>query len=251
MGKDLFKNINKSIKETEKNNKLKNKNDVTNKNEQVTSLLPPLKLELVKYSMDDILNSFLAEKTLKLKTVQANASIILGEIFQEVKEKLGGKNQYDGIYIKWLEDNGFNKMTALRHRNRYELVNSAKTDNGKLTIATLPTRLIQELIKVEDGKKIYVLNEIDEGATKAEIEKIIGEEIIEEKKEEKVKIKPITPFYKPIFAFEKKIDKMTNKESYKALEELRKIKKEVSKLERLLEEKREKESLQNNLTLPE
>lgn len=169
--KDLFSGIKKNIKKNnESNNVLPMK-----KEDNIYNLFPNIKLELIHYSNDKKLNKFLAEKSLKIKTLQANASVILGEVFQEVKTEIGRKPDREGLYVEWLENNGYNKMTALRHRNRYTLFKTCKKDVGKLTVATLPIKLIQEITKIkEDGRRVDLLKKIDAGADREEIEDILG-----------------------------------------------------------------------------
>lgn len=179
----LFAGLQKSFKEKEKEKKGPS-NILLLEKEKKYNLLPELQLELINYSEDQILNNFLAERSLKLKTIQANASIILGEIFNDVKIEIGRKANSDGLYVKWLEDNGFNKMTALRHRNRYNLFKICKNECGKLTIATLPIKLIQEIVKTKGGERGDLLRKIDDGATREEIEDLIGIDLLEDKNEE-------------------------------------------------------------------
>lgn len=187
MGNDneLFAGLQKSFEK--KNNKtVKNKNEsntVLLEKEKEYNLFSNIKLYVIEYSNDKKINKFLAEKTLILKTVQANSSIVLGKTFQEVKNELGRKKDLDGLYVKWLEDNGYNKMTALRHRNRYNLFRICKSEDGKFTIATIPTKLIQNISKLKDGERADVLRKIDDGATREEIEDILGIDLIEDKNE--------------------------------------------------------------------
>lgn len=119
------------------------------------------------------LNQFLQEKSLELLKTQAKAILHLGKIFTEVEEKLGGYNRYGGVYVQWLELNGFNKMTALRHRRRYRLFTHVRTDLGKSLVGTLPQSIINDIVmKSENEIKEYV-SLIDEGIKKDELSKIL------------------------------------------------------------------------------
>ncbi len=93
---------------------------------------------------DKNINEFLIDKTLELHSIQANASVELGKVFYEAHKELSGNNQYDGIYTKWLNTIGFNKMTALRHRKRYELFCWSHSVTSKNFVATLPVRTIEK-----------------------------------------------------------------------------------------------------------
>lgn len=137
--------INSSVGKLLKNKKIpKKKLVVTNVTTKVGSeLTDNLSLETVlpyttiKYSEDKKVNDYLNLKNRDIQKVHTTARLVLGKIFQEVNDKLSGSNQYNGLYIKWLESNGFNRMTALRHRNRYNLYQIVTTDKAKGIIATL------------------------------------------------------------------------------------------------------------------
>ncbi|MCI6152946.1 MAG: hypothetical protein MR673_07445 [Fusobacterium perfoetens] len=102
---------------------------------------------------DNELNDFLKEKSLEVLNLQAHTSLELGKIFTEVESKLSG-NRYTGCYVKWLETNGYNKMTALRHRNRYKLYSLCSTDFSKESIAKLSYKKIDEILKSENPQEI-------------------------------------------------------------------------------------------------
>lgn len=104
---------------------------------------------------DNELNDFLKEKSLEVLNLQAHTSLELGKIFTEVESKLSG-NRYTGCYVKWLETNGYNKMTALRHRNRYKLYSLCSTDFSKEAIAKLSYKKIDEILKSENSQDIIL-----------------------------------------------------------------------------------------------
>lgn len=211
--------------------------------EAISNIILLSKIFNLEISEDKDLNNYLNEKGTELFSNEVNTNLKAGKILTEVFNKLSGSNQYDGLYNKWLGKMEYNARTALRHRIRYGLFQSATGERGKEIFATLPVRLLDQLhVHSERDQLISLVNSSDINSKETLKSFMENEEL----KEVNEKIKPITSFYKPVFAFEKKISKMTNDESFKALEELKKIKKEVSRLEKLLEEKRGKEILQNN-----
>jgi len=153
-------------KETEKvisNNLLPNENSASNDN----LLLPSqIKVEL-ELSENKELNDYLITKSQELLGVQINARLNLGRIFQEVFDKLAGSPQ-DGVYVKWLEVNGFNKMTALRHRNRFKLYKLMPTDHLKYLISTASQKIVDAFLN--DDEKLNILISIDFKINKNELE---------------------------------------------------------------------------------
>lgn len=140
---------------------------------------PDLPLELeenFEITKIEEIDKFLQEKAKELLHIQAKASIEIGEILEEVYKKLAGVNHYNGTYSKWLEKNGFTKVTALRHRRRYEMFNIVKSDKGKAFVATLPVRVIDSIYRYDDFSGIMTI--IDDGITKNELEKMIINSII-------------------------------------------------------------------------
>lgn len=109
---------------------------------------------------DEDVNYFLKEKTAQICQLQANSSLELGKIFCEAAARLVGNNHYNGLYEKWLLKIGFNKMTALRHRKRYELYIQVKNEHSKKLISILPVRILSEL--VNSNEKEEILNMIEE-----------------------------------------------------------------------------------------
>lgn len=97
-------------------------------------------------------NEFLEIKAKEILNLQANASIQLGKIFKEVSEKI----QEDMTYCQWLELVGFNRMTALRHRRRFELFESANTDMAKEIVGSLTFREIEKIYKNLEENLTYL-----------------------------------------------------------------------------------------------
>lgn len=105
-------------------------------------------------------NYFLKEKTAQICQLQANSSLELGKIFCEAVDRLAGDNHYNGLYEKWLLQIGFNKMTALRHRKRYELYIQVKNEHSKKLVSILPVRVLSDL--VSSNEKEEILAQIEE-----------------------------------------------------------------------------------------
>lgn len=98
-------------------------------------------LELVEY---------LKRKSLEMLKIQGNNMIMLGKNLTEVFEELGRKGSPEGLYLKYLEFNGYKKDTALRLRKRYELFSKCKSDVVKQIVSILPIRGIEQLYKEQD-----------------------------------------------------------------------------------------------------
>lgn len=108
------------------------------KYDYLTNLLTNIKEEDIK--------DFLKNESFKLINIQAKSSLELGEIFNNVFNKLSKQGSSNGLYENWLELHGYNKKTALRHRKRFELY-SEVDENKKNIVALLPVRTIEELYK--------------------------------------------------------------------------------------------------------
>ena len=122
---------------------------------------------------DKSINEFLINKTLELHTIQANASVELGKVLYEAHKELSGANQYDGLYIKWLDKIGFNKMTALRHRKRYELVCWSHSVTTKNFVATLPVRTIEKLYSHSEREHLVSLIEEGDVSTNTQLMELL------------------------------------------------------------------------------
>lgn len=116
-------------------------------------LIKNINEDVFKLTLDNEVNDFLKEKSLEVLNLQAQTSLTLGKIFTEVELKLSG-NRYTGCYVKWLELNGYNKMTALRHRNRYKLYSLCSNDFSKEIIAKLAYAKIDKICKTPNPKEI-------------------------------------------------------------------------------------------------
>lgn len=129
------------------------------------------------FSDNEDVNYFLKEKTAQIIQLQANSSLELGKIFSEAAEKLSGDNHYNGLYEKWLLKIGFNKMTALRHRKRYELYIQVKNEHSRKLISILPVRILSDLINSEEKEKILNLIEENQEFKVNDIKKLLEKNI--------------------------------------------------------------------------
>ena len=121
--------------------------------------------------------------------IQGNNIIMLGKNLTEVFEELGRKGSPDGLYLKYLEFNGYKKDTALRLRKRYELFKKSKADVVKQIIAILPVRSIEQLYKEQDS----VLPELEKNSENLTYKKMLdmlkkSSEAIEVKEKNSIEI---------------------------------------------------------------
>ena len=107
IGIDLTE-LKKELNEVKKNNE--SKNEIVQK-----SVLDINNYQYINFTDDPEIDDFLNDKSFKILDLAAASSILLGSIFIEVQEYLSDKENSDTTYIKWLESNGFNRMTALRY----------------------------------------------------------------------------------------------------------------------------------------
>ena len=154
IGIDLTE-LKKELNEVKKNNE--NKNEIIQK-----SVLDINNYQYINFTDDPEIDDFLNDKSFKILDLAAASSILLGSIFIEVQEYLADKVNSDTTYIKWLESNGFNRMTALRYKKRAEIYNSLKSSRAKYFIGVTSQRIIDEISKYEDRKEIlYYLEEMN------------------------------------------------------------------------------------------
>lgn len=154
IGIDLSE-LKNELKEIKKNND--NKNEIVQK-----SVLDINNYQYINFTDDPEIDDFLNDKSFKILDLAAGTSIFLGSIFIEVQEYLADKGNSDTTYIKWLESNGFNRMTALRYKKRAEIYNSLKSSKAKYFIGITSQKIIDEIFKYEDREEIlYYLEEIN------------------------------------------------------------------------------------------
>lgn len=184
-------------------------------------------------TQDTKINSFLKIKAVEIKNVEAASRIELGRVLAEVFDNLSGSNQYDGLYEKWLEEVEINKRTALRHRKRYEVHSKINNPEGKQLVASLPERLMDKLYTHEELP--LIIKKIEDGMEKKGLRDLV-EEVTHVSPAMTVHEKPVVPFYKPVFTFERKISKMTEGDRVKARKEIKAIIEEARRLEKILGE---------------
>lgn len=206
------------------------KNEITNIPEE--HLKDIIDFSLIKeISPTEEIGNFLKEQTIKMFSIQAKSAILLGEIFTNVHEKLGGQGSENGVYEKWLDINNFSRATAWRYRQRFSIY-SKVNEHKKPIIATIPQALINEIYKNEDFEGI--INIINDSTDKADVieslNNILGisNKKIEHKKENEIFETFEVKNYIPIFeSFEEKVSKLNS-------EEKKELEKHLKSIEKLL-----------------
>lgn len=146
IGIDLTE-LKKELNEVKKNNE--SKNEIVQK-----SVLDINNYQYINFTDDPEIDDFLNDKSFKILDLAAASSILLGSIFIEVQEYLSDKENSDTTYIKWLESNGFNRMTALRYKRRAEIYNSLISSKAKYFIGITSQKIIDEITKAENKEEI-------------------------------------------------------------------------------------------------
>lgn len=152
MSNPFFSNLSANLNNLEK----------TQKNKMVKIEFQNLDYLDGNFCDNEEVNYFLKEKTAQIYQLQANSSLELGRIFCEAVDRLAGDNHYNGLYEKWLLQIGFNKMTALRHRKRYELYTQVKNEHSKKLVSILPVRILSDL--VSSNEKEEILDQIEKNS---------------------------------------------------------------------------------------
>lgn len=215
-------------------NRLKKEIKAPPKNEITTISEEHLK-DIIDFSLiseispTEEIGNYLKEQTIKLFTIQAKSAILLGEVFTNVYEKLGGQGSENGTYEKWLEINNFSRATAWRYRQRY-FVYSKVNENKKQIIATIPQSLINEIYKSEDFEGIVSI--INDCKNKTDVINSLNSILelsnkkIEHKKESEVFQVFEVKNYIPILAtIEEKVNKLSDEEKKELEKHLKSIKK--------------------------
>lgn len=168
---------------------------------------------------------FLKQKSYELTLINAKGALALGKIFEEVYQTLG-KETGEGIYLEWLKSNNFNRTTAWRYKQKYNLYLEVSSEKGKEIVALLPFRLISEICQHEQKDTIIEL--LNNGSSLDEIKCLLAP--IPQKIEDK-HINQENIFNLETFNFEQL--ELNIKNNYKTLDE--KDKKEAARLlEKLL-----------------
>ena len=122
---------------------------------------------------EEDLREFLKDRTKKLLIQKDFTVIFLGDTLEEVFQKIG--NHKNGTYQKWLHLVGINERTALRYRNKANLFKKAISFNAKKVIFELSHDNIQVILDNKDIEE-KVLNAIENGANKKDIQKLLTTE---------------------------------------------------------------------------
>jgi hypothetical protein len=158
------------------------KNDVKNKD-----ILDINHYQYIHFTENSEVDDFLNDQSFKILNLSAGANIFLGSIFIEVQDYLSSLENSDATYVKWLEANGFNRMTALRYKKRAEIYNSLNSSKAKYFIGITSQKIIDEISKFENRDEIIETLEKMENFN--EIEAFLKKDIIEiEEKVEKENI---------------------------------------------------------------
>ncbi|MBS5038708.1 MAG: hypothetical protein KHZ27_09910 [Fusobacterium sp.] len=209
-----------------------NKNDLVIIQEN--SLILPDKKDLRELSyFDEItdkeeIRELLKENSIKILGINAKASLELGELFSNLEKELSKKGSPEGVYTKFLEFNGYNRMTALRHRHRYELYIETKNEKSKKLIAALSTIYIEKAYRYKNEIKEF----LEEGLTLQDLKDLIDTKFITQKKDENKKSEELeitTLRINKIFSSFRKITVMDDKKKER-LDEI------LDELENLLKE---------------
>ena len=138
IGIDLS-DLKNELKEIKKNNESK-KNEIAEK-----IMLDINNYKYINFTNDPEIDDFLNDNSFKILNLAAGANILLGSVFIEVQDYLSNLENADATYIKWLESNGFNRMTALRYKRRAEIYNSLTSSKAKyfIGITSLPVLSIK------------------------------------------------------------------------------------------------------------
>lgn len=158
------------------------KNDVKNKD-----ILDINHYQYIHFTEDSEVDDFLNDQSFKILNLSAGANIFLGSIFIEVQDYLSSLENSDATYVKWLESNGFNRMTALRYKKRAEIYKSLNSSKAKYFIGITSQKIIDEISKFENRDEI--IEALEKMEDFDEIEAFLKKDIIEiEEKVEKENI---------------------------------------------------------------
>ena len=158
------------------------KNDVKNKD-----ILDINHYQYIHFTEDSEVDDFLNDQSFKILNLSAGANIFLGSIFIEVQDYLSSLENSEATYVKWLESNGFNRMTALRYKKRAEIYKSLNSSKAKYFIGITSQKIIDEISKFENRDEI--IEALEKMEDFDEIAAFLKKDIIEiEEKAEKENI---------------------------------------------------------------
>ena len=130
----------------------------------------------INFTNDPEVDDFLNDNSFKILNLAAGTNILLGTIFIEVQNYLSNLENADATYIKWLESNGFNRMTALRYKRRAEIYNSLTSSKAKYFIGITSQKIIDEIAKAENKEEI--INYLEEMKEFNNIEDFLKKDIV-------------------------------------------------------------------------
>src|SRR5690625_2797434 len=105
--------------------------------------------ELTKFKyeqLDESTADFLRQKESNMRQIVGKAYTELGKELKEARDRLAGNNQYDGVFLKWLEYIGMERTKAHRLINRYELVANCN-DQTRDLLEDMPITLTYEIAR--------------------------------------------------------------------------------------------------------
>ena len=180
-------------------------------------------------TQDRDLVRFLEEKSLEMLSIQSQNIIQLGKNLTEVFNELGRKGSPEGLYVRYIEFNGYKKDTALRLRKRYELYSMAEDERVKKIISILPVRAIEKFYKDKENLLSLIMEEKDDIDFKR-VKDIIDSqknEVIELKEDKSLdigfEIEKIDDLYKKINNRFDKLDEKKKEKLAKLLLEIEKL----------------------------
>lgn len=95
--------------------------------------------------LDGSIAEFLQKKELNMREIVGRAYTELGRELKEAQERLSSNNKYEGVFEKWLNSIGFNKVQAHRLISRFTLV--TKCNDKADLLEDLPVSLTYEIAK--------------------------------------------------------------------------------------------------------
>lgn len=173
---------------------------------------------------------FLKQKSYEISLISVKGALALGKIFEEVFQELGKdkkSQEGEGIYLEWLKTNNYNRVTAWRYRQKYNLYTKVN-ENGKELVALLPFDLIVLLSKDEDE----YIDLINRGITKEELKELLLQEKIEINTKKEIELKKVVDF--DLFNFSKLEENFNQKYSSLKEKDQIEVRKLLEKLEKIL-----------------
>lgn len=121
---------------------------------------------------DREISDFLKIKSSEMLLVGVGYTLQIGKIADEVFQKLGKQGSKDGLYLKWVQFNGYSESTLKRYRNHWEIFKSVN-NNVKPVVALLTHSQVNKILKDEDIKElVYSAKEL----TLEDIKSLLDEE---------------------------------------------------------------------------